>query len=589
MSFDELAGGCASAGTIGVLRGISRSRQLTLFRAVVDRAARRSVRLDPLPGLDQAWQLLVAAQSRDAAAVAPVLFGPQAGLWAATALRRLSEASSGDPVPLWVDLGYLHLTAVASAIRAGVPFRARVPVRDGAVVLPTLGLARLPGGRRWEIAEVHHSAGNRVWVRGPAGTVRLPDDPTADGRGWLATRRLRADGVELWLDDLDPYRGFTEPLPPERIPDEDAAAWADRLTAAWGLLSHQFPAAAAEIRAGLSTLVPTPATSRFTTFSASTADAFGCVVLSLPPDPVTFAVTLVHEFNHSKLSALLELVELHGPDRGDRFYAPWRDDPRPLSGLLHGVYSFLGVTGFWRRHRHAAGGAGKHWAEFEFAHWREQTARAARTLAGARGLTALGRRFTGVMERQLESWCEEPVPAELVEIARRANLDHYATWRLRHLRADPGHVRDLAVAWLAGRPRAVVATPEPEPVLAEDSTPHLQSAARATLIRLRLTEAGFFAELLHAPELAITEIPGTTVADLAFVDGDLPAAIAGYRDQLAGAPAAPGAWIGLGLAAAQETLLTRPELVVALHRELTDRRGAQPDPLRLAEWLGAVR
>jgi hypothetical protein len=43
------------------------------------------------------------------------------------------------------------------------------------------------------------------------------------------------------------------------------------------------------------------------------------------------------------------------PDDGHRYYVPWRDDPRPISGLLQGAYAYLGVTGFWRTRRQPDG------------------------------------------------------------------------------------------------------------------------------------------------------------------------------------------------------------------------------------------
>ena len=64
--------------------------------------------------------------------------------------------------------------------------------------------------------------------------------------------------------------------------------------------------------------------------------------------PVELAVTLVHEFQHIKLGGLLHLAPLHDREPTRRLYAPWRDDPRPLGGLLQGVYAFTGVTDFWR-------------------------------------------------------------------------------------------------------------------------------------------------------------------------------------------------------------------------------------------------
>ena len=64
-------------------------------------------------------------------------------------------------------------------------------------------------------------------------------------------------------------------------------------------------------------------------------------------------MTLVHEFQHSKLSAMLDLVPLTDPDDHGRYFAPWRVDPRPLAGLLQGVYAFVG------RRRHVACPAGR--------------------------------------------------------------------------------------------------------------------------------------------------------------------------------------------------------------------------------------
>lgn len=37
------------------------------------------------------------------------------------------------------------------------------------------------------------------------------------------------------------------------------------------------------------------------------------------------------------------------PDERRRYYAPWREDPRPISGLLQRTYAFLEVSAFWQR------------------------------------------------------------------------------------------------------------------------------------------------------------------------------------------------------------------------------------------------
>jgi HEXXH motif-containing protein len=71
--------------------------------------------------------------------------------------------------------------------------------------------------------------------------------------------------------------------------------------------------------------------------------------MSARPDRYTCVPTLVHEIQHLKLRALLDLITLTLPDDGSRYYAPWRPDPRPVSGLLQGAYAFLAVSVFWRR------------------------------------------------------------------------------------------------------------------------------------------------------------------------------------------------------------------------------------------------
>ncbi|WP_017599902.1 HEXXH motif domain-containing protein, partial [Nocardiopsis lucentensis] len=151
--------------------------------------------------------------------------------------------------------------------------------------------------------------------------------------------------------------------------------------------------------------------------SATARHAFGALGLSGPPGPVWFALTFAHEVQHAKLMALLDLVPLTLPDDGSTHYAPWRPDPRPVSGLLQGVYAHLGVAGFWRRHRLVARGEEARRAHADFAHWRSAAHGAARTVAGSGRLTPDGARFLAATERTLASWLEEEVPDGTAEAA----------------------------------------------------------------------------------------------------------------------------------------------------------------------------
>ena len=66
------------------------------------------------------------------------------------------------------------------------------------------------------------------------------------------------------------------------------------------------------------------------------------------PDDATLAVLLVHEVQHLKLSAVLDVCDLFDRDDTRTLGVPWRDDPRPVEGVLHGVYAHLAVADVWR-------------------------------------------------------------------------------------------------------------------------------------------------------------------------------------------------------------------------------------------------
>lgn len=85
-------------------------------------------------------------------------------------------------------------------------------------------------------------------------------------------------------------------------------------------------------------------------------------ILSRSGDPFDLAETLVHEAHHHRLFAIeidspMFAGEGSEPFTDARFDSPWRDEPRPLYGILHGVYVHLPVWRLWRsiRERSARG------------------------------------------------------------------------------------------------------------------------------------------------------------------------------------------------------------------------------------------
>jgi HEXXH motif-containing protein len=165
--------------------------------------------------------------------------------------------------------------------------------------------------------------------------------------------------------------------------------------------------------------------------SVTTRRVFGSIGLSLPGDDVQMALTLAHEVQHAKLSALMDLVPLVTEDATGVYYAPWRPDPRPLASLLQGLYAHVGVARFWRRQRTAAQGAAETWhANVEFAKWRNACARVADSVRDRPELTSCGAAFVDGMINALRTWQNDNIPAEASAQAEREISEHKREWGL---------------------------------------------------------------------------------------------------------------------------------------------------------------
>jgi HEXXH motif-containing protein len=554
---------------------------LLLLRAVLRFARARPDSVGPLSSVDSAWHLLLRAEGAAPDVVADMLTDPQMCTWLAHTLRRLRDVSR-DRAPLWFHVGQLHAFAVAAAVRAGLRADLIVPVWAGDLLLPSLARLRLPIEVEWGHAEV--TIDTTVRIRCAGTTVEL--DPRS--AGWLPSRSLRSRAGDLdlvlRLDDLALYRGLDNPIRPAPLDEAELARWQGLLDNAWRLLVHGHPHRARELAAGMTTLVPLPPTFRFRPHSTSVEDGFGSAILSEPHDAAQLAVTLVHEFQHSVLNGLRHLVTLAHDDDPFLGYAPWRDDPRPVGALIHGVFAFTAVAEFWAAHRTRLHGSDADLADFEFALWRHQTETVLRSAQGHRALTRLGSRFLDGVAERLARLHDEPVPPRIAASAEAAAADHVAGWRACHLQPDQTLVRAAADAWVAGRP-----TP-PQPRWAEPVVEPGRAAQRldtkAVLMRIRITDPELFDRLRAEPHL----VEGASSADVAYVAGDLAEAHRRYLIELSATPDRAAAWSGLGLTRAglgrdAELLLRQPELVRAVTEQVTADTGRQPSPDKLAVWL----
>ena len=431
------------------------------------------------------YELLAHIQTTDPGAGNWLLGLPHLGGWAHDCLIRLEQGSAAD-------FGHFACLVAAAAIRTGIPFELQVPVRGGCVRLPGLGSLRVTDRSSWirigcdgEHVTVsdHLRAGRRFLV---------PDDGSVGAVAeWSGTPMVRAvaDGLawSVLLETGDPYLDrYTLPVSAGLAP-EDFRHWRQHVQSAWEVLVRHHRWAAEPMADGISVIVPLTPRSDTDLVSATTPAAFGAIATSWPPDAVTLAETLVHEFQHVKLCGLLDMVHLVQPG-GDKVYAPWRQDPRPAGGLLQGVYAHLGIVRFWRAQQHAeADPDGILRAQAHFARWAPTIELATQTLLDKGCLTPEGVRFVGVMRARGEDLVSEAVPGNAREIAREAAMDHQLTWQMRHVAADAAEVADLAAAYQRGEPYQ-----EREPrIRIQEEKRKVDSDGRSRLLNMRyLAPAG---------------------------------------------------------------------------------------------------
>jgi uncharacterized protein len=422
ISDDALAELAAGMGGVNAITQLSQA-QRSLRRGLLTAVYQAGIATPAVPPavrdrLRAAWQVLAAADGVSPDAVDAVLGHPYMRVWAVRCLERLGRAGGAEPAAdrsLAADFGHLGAIAAAVAIRGRARALLTVPVVGGAVHLPGLGrLVVAPcnqtqaalevdadwvrvrlGADTWRLARPRVLAGEALPPEDCLAEVAL-DAADAEHRPvWEPVRTLTAPGIRVALEDTDPYRDCHQWPAAPRLTNEEFADWQRGFALAWQEIQAHHPAYAPALAAGLSTLMPMAAAPEGSDVSGAARHGFGAIGTALPRDPVTLALLLMHEFQHVKLGAVLDLFDLFDPHDQRLYHAPWRADPRPLEGLLQGTYAHLAVSEFWRV-RAGLGDDDRSAAEHHD-HWRAHTAAAIETLANSGSLTPLGMRFASQM------------------------------------------------------------------------------------------------------------------------------------------------------------------------------------------------
>ncbi|MET9562626.1 aKG-HExxH-type peptide beta-hydroxylase [Streptomyces tauricus] len=472
--------------TLALLVRDQQMRRLLLLRAVLDAVEEADAEICP-PVLRQRfrsdWALLEEADRAGEAGEPPgegkgvrhspartqILY-PLVGPWARGCLRALSTktiprtARQRRARSLRRELCYFSALAAAAAVRAGVSFSARLSAQDGMLALPSLGaLGAIGDGdvevvardgrmtlRRHGEADVVVDVAEREALT--ASGAGLGPAPGAGFATWSAATAwkpvqllpgLLPESVPVPLDDLDPHRTVDggsrhQALSGPATLDEAARErWLTSWTGVRSILRLGGEHRVAEVATLLRCLVPLAPPAGHAapdggtgSCSGTRREAFGAVLSSTPPTPATFAATLVHEMQHAKLAALSDVVVLHREGPQERYFAPWRPDPRPYDGLLQGVYSHVALADFYQRCALvAAARPGQREAAWrEHARYRAQTRMTLPVLAASESLTETGRSLVNQLLRECDRMGEAPPPAGVRIDAEERVRDAHARW-----------------------------------------------------------------------------------------------------------------------------------------------------------------
>ncbi|MDT0573451.1 FxsB family cyclophane-forming radical SAM/SPASM peptide maturase [Streptomyces sp. DSM 3412] len=424
--FDELAAGYGGAGAVRSLAAAQNSQRRALLAA-----ARRADTQGPgmAPGLrptpvDAEAGASAGASAGAAAGAAPGTGGPAdsgPGWDAILALPtaaldvlladpylRVWALACGQPVRRRAE-GRPAEAALSAVARAGGRLTLSVPLRhepEGpAIHLPGLGRLslRADGRDRRSGTVTVTAADTALTVEGRTLGQELPPD----GMRWQPLRHLSADGLDVALDDLDPSRDCYGYKPLPRLSEAEFRRWEAMFGEAWQLIRTEYAEYAQGIAAGLTTVTPLVPAASGDDVSATSRHAFGAVGIALPRSAEDLAMLIVHEYQHVKLGAMLDMFDLLDGLDNRRYRVLWRPDARPLDAIVQGAYAHLAVADIWRlRVRRGAAGVGPALYErsrAEADRWRTAVLDALDTVAGTGSLTALGHRFVRGLRDEAET------------------------------------------------------------------------------------------------------------------------------------------------------------------------------------------
>lgn len=587
-----IAEGSYTETIIARLKAAQYSRNALLLETL-----RRSVHASDHPRISQviesAIELLAEVQLNDPGVISSLLITPHFGFWAADCVFQLQQAAAqGQTLSPETQAALCHIAAfaAAAALLADHPFDLTLPVLDGELYLPGIGRLHIENAEELDYAHVRldhdgceiAAGATRNHISARPGTTT-----TSSTVGWTPAARMKASSrglaINLLIDSSDPFLSRLGPTSPS-LSERSLETWRSAIRRGWQTLVWHDKLLARTLSAGLTTLIPLRPTPEGNQLSITSGWAWGAIALTLPADPVIFAETLIHEFQHLILAAVEDIIPLTDSRGEELHYSPWRNDPRPTPNVLQGAYAFLGVTSFWNQQCTTGPSAARSRAEIAFALKRRNVMDALVTLSKSSELTRTGRLFLRVMHEHVSARLNEPVSQSTEKIALEIAAEHHLRWRITNLRPDIKAIDILAGTWLA--------SPRTTPGLMEVPI-QLHSSPGSGLVD-RSYLFGHPAGSSEAPQLSIHDPDASSSGDLAFMHGDMCQARRTYLQRIAQA-ADPDAWIGLILVLRRLGVMSdgwpvsqRIEVVMAVAERVRAITGRCPDAQELLLWIQGI-
>ena len=333
--------------------------------------------------------------------------------------RRLSEelqpaTARIDEAPAF-DIGAFELAETSRAIVDGLHRSAL----DGDSEDLRLALAGRPSLAEIDldataIRRLASRAGTVAWQRAARATLDGRSIHDVEGRPLESDdsymlellRSPRREGLEIALDDDWLRRPFGEAITFET--GETVVKGRVLVERALRIIEEWRPAVAAELRTICSAVQfvrdPSADPEKIVSFSDDSVPGALFVSVSLGGDTMIdaydLADSLVHEYRHQKLY----LFERRHPTTrpGALVTSPWRDDPRPVAGLLHAVFVFVELRRFWEHVRERGPARLGNRAGAQLEETERNLAAAYETLRGCE-LTKAGRALTDLLESRARS------------------------------------------------------------------------------------------------------------------------------------------------------------------------------------------